>query len=180
MKQLNISEQGVVFLYVGRLNQDKGLLDLASAFALLAEKDANTWLLVVGPDEEGMQRKMKAQVDVVIDRVRFVPYTDSPEQYMAAADVLVLPSHREGFGVVIIEAGAVGIPAIGSRIYGITDAIVENETGLLFEVGNVTDLANTMSRMASDKSLRHTLGEKRIEILTSEMLLRRRASITTI
>jgi glycosyltransferase involved in cell wall biosynthesis len=157
-QQLDVPEQGIVFLYVGRLNRDKGLLDLARAFTTVAAAHASAWLLVVGPDEDAMQAKMAAHLGAATSRVRFVPYTGQPEQYMAAAEVLVLPSHREGFGVVIIEAAAAGIPAIGSRIYGITDAIVENETGELFEAGNVEELASKMLRMASNASVRAKLG----------------------
>src|SRR5688572_9462240 len=76
---------------------------------------------------------------------------------MAAADVFCLPSHREGFGSVIIEAAAAGLPAIGSRIYGIVDAIEENRTGLLFEAGNVADLAAAMRALAADGALRARL-----------------------
>jgi glycosyltransferase involved in cell wall biosynthesis len=79
---------------------------------------------------------------------------------MAASDVLCLPSYREGFGVVIIEAAAAGVPAICSRIYGITDAIVEGETGLLFEAGNVQQLAQCMRTLAGDASLRGRMGER--------------------
>jgi glycosyltransferase involved in cell wall biosynthesis len=78
---------------------------------------------------------------------------------MATSDVLCLPSYREGFGVVIIEAAAAGVPAIGSRIYGITDAIVEGETGLLFEAGDAQQLALCMRALAGDAGLRRRLGQ---------------------
>ena len=79
---------------------------------------------------------------------------------MGASDVLCLPSFREGFPVTIIEAAATGLPAIGSRIYGITDAIVEGETGLLFEAGDVQQLALGMRTLASDASLRRRMGQR--------------------
>ena len=59
---------------------------------------------------------------------------------MQAADIFCLPSYREGFGSSIIEAAACGLPAIASRIYGLTDAVKEGETGLLVNPGNVTGL----------------------------------------
>lgn len=74
------------------------------------------------------------------------------------ADFLCLPSYREGFGMVILEAGAVGIPAIGSRIYGIVDAISEDKTGLLFTVGDVTELSRQMCRLVQEPELREALG----------------------
>lgn len=60
---------------------------------------------------------------------------------MAAADLLCLPSYREGFGSVIVEAAACGIPALGSRIYGLTDAIEDRVTGRLYAAGQVDELA---------------------------------------
>jgi glycosyltransferase involved in cell wall biosynthesis len=60
--------------------------------------------------------------------------------------------------MVIIEAAAVGVPAIASRIYGITDAVVQGETGLLFEVGNVSELARTMEKLILQPELIGELG----------------------
>jgi glycosyltransferase involved in cell wall biosynthesis len=73
--------------------------------------------------------------------------------------VLCLPSYREGFGSVIIEAAACGVPAIGSRIYGITDAINENVTGLMHEAGNISELQIKLEQMATDRNLREKLGK---------------------
>ena len=69
-----------------------------------------------------------------------------------------MPSHREGFGNVIIEAAACGIPSLASRIYGITDAIDENETGLMHKVKNIEELSANLIRLYDDKGLRERLG----------------------
>ena len=128
----NFSDSDIVFLYLGRLNKDKGLLDLGIAFSALCSDYDHIHLMVVGPDEENIQPRMENICASCADRMHFVDYTSVPEQYMAAADVFCLPSYREGFGSTIIEAACVGIPAIGSRVYGITDAIDEDVTGLLY------------------------------------------------
>jgi glycosyltransferase involved in cell wall biosynthesis len=151
-----IPESACVFLYLGRLNRDKGMLDLANAFALLDHQDA--WLVVVGPDEEGMQDKMQARLGALRDRCRFVGYTDRPEDYMAAADVFCLPSYREGFGMVVIEAAAAGIPAVASRIYGVTDAVEDGVTGLLHRPGDTAGIAREMAVIAGDASRRIEMG----------------------
>jgi glycosyltransferase involved in cell wall biosynthesis len=91
--------------------------------------------------------------------VHFVGFTDEPESYMAVADVLCLPSYREGFGNVVIEAAAVGIPTLGSRIYGVVDAVVDGVTGFLFEVRNIEALTGSLKRLLADKALRESLGE---------------------
>ncbi len=151
-----LPQEAVVFLYLGRLNRDKGVLDLADAFAAVEEPGA--WLLIVGPDEEGLRGEMERRFGAAVERTRFVGYTDTPEDYMAAADVFCLPSYREGFGTVIIEAAATGLPAIASRIYGVTDAVVDGQTGLLHPARNVTAIHDAISALASDEARRLQLG----------------------
>ena len=151
-----IPDGATVFLYLGRLNRDKGMLDLADAFARQDRADA--WLLVVGPDEEGMHDAMQARLGASRDRCRFVGYTDRPEDYMAAGDVFCLPSYREGFGMVIIEAAAAGVPAIASRIYGITDAVEDGVTGFLHSPGNAEEISRKMAAMIGDAALRAQMG----------------------
>jgi len=155
--ELNIKDYEVFFLFLGRLNQDKGVLELASAFIQANKK--NCKLIFVGPDESNMQERITALHNFDSKEILFVGYTDHPQDFMVAADVLCLPSYREGFGSVIIEAAACGIPALASRIYGITDAIKDNVTGLMHEAGNISELQSKLERMAIDGHLRETLGK---------------------
>ena len=159
--ELGIAADALVFLFIGRLKRDKGVLDLARAFAVLAREDAGCHLLIVGPDEDGLLPEIEQTCADCHARLHVAGLSAAPEHYMDASDVLCLPSYREGFPVTIIEAAAAGLPAIGSRIYGITDAIVEGETGLLFEAGNVQQLALGMRRLASDASLAQAHGAAR-------------------
>lgn len=149
----------VVFLYLGRVNRDKGLLDLAHAFAEVGTLYPESHLLLVGPDEANLRAALTSAAADCAARLHSANLTDRPQEYFAAADVFCLPSYREGFGTTVIEAAAVGVPGIGSRIYGITDAIVEGETGLLFETGDVQQLARCMRTLAGDKSLRQRMGQ---------------------
>jgi glycosyltransferase involved in cell wall biosynthesis len=151
-----IPEEAIVFLFLGRLNRDKGVLDLAAAFAAL--DDAAAWLLIVGPDEAGLRNAIESRLGATLGRTRFVGYTDRPEDFMTAADVFCLPSYREGFGMVIVEAAAAGIPAVASRIYGITDAVDEDVTGLLHPPGDIAQIAGAMVTLASNPALRSALG----------------------
>lgn len=77
---------------------------------------------------------------------------------MAAADVFCLPSYREGFGMVVIEAAAAGIPAVASRIYGVTDAVEDGVTGLLHQPGDAAGIAREMALIAGDASRRIEMG----------------------
>ena len=144
----------MLFLYLGRLARDKGLLDLARAFAGVQ----GVWLMMVGPDEDGIAGEIRAACGAAAVRLRILGRTTEPEQYMAAADVFVLPSYREGFGSVILEAAAAAVPAIGTRIYGITDAIFEGKTGFLVPVRDADALAARMRELAADAPLREELG----------------------
>lgn len=87
---------------------------------------------------------------------------------MAAADVFVLPSYREGFGSVVIEAAACGVPAVASRIYGLTDAVVDGETGLLYQPGDVDELFGLLKRMHDDVAMREEMGERARERASAE------------
>lgn len=151
---LGIGAEACCLLYVGRLKRDKGILDLVYAYSRLCPRFADLHLLLVGPDEEGLEPLFRD-----IPNVHRVGYTPAVEAYMAAADVFCLPSYREGFGQVLIEAGAAGLPVVASRIYGITDAVVEGKTGLLHRPGDVGDLVRKLESLLQDPSLRRALGE---------------------
>jgi len=156
--ELAVPADGVLFLYLGRLNRDKGIADLAAAFANLCRSRDDIWLALVGPDEENMATLARQLCGAHADHLRLVDYTNTPQRYMAAADVFCLPSYREGFGTVVIEAAACGVAAIASRIYGLTDAVIDAETGLLHAAGDVATIETMMARLAGDRALRQRLG----------------------
>lgn len=161
IRQLHgIPEEAILFIFIGRLKLDKGVLDLANAFSQVAGRCCRAWLLFVGPDEERLSPVIEAACSAVASRLRLVGSTDVSEEYMAAADVLCLPSYREGFGSVIIEAASAGIPSIASNIYGITDAIESGKTGLLHPAGDVESLRREMQKMIDDPGMRNDLGQK--------------------
>jgi glycosyltransferase involved in cell wall biosynthesis len=157
-RMFHIADNDIIFLFVGRLTRDKGLLDLTRAFASVAAENEKVHLMVVGPDEDGLELDVVMLANEFTGRVHRVGFTESPERYMAAADILCLPSYREGFGAVIIEAAAVGLPAIASRIYGITDAVDEGITGILHRPAATDEIIHAMSTLASDEGARKAMG----------------------
>ena len=155
-KKNKIPDEDIVFVYVGRLKRDKGIPELLAAFEKIAKTNSSMWLLFVGPDEENLGRLIQASPAMM--KIIKVGHTSSPESYMAAANIFVLPSHREGFGSSVIEAGACGIPVVASRIYGLTDAVVHGRTGLLVTRGDVGELARAMERLGKDRKLQLRMG----------------------
>ncbi|PQA76632.1 glycosyltransferase family 4 protein [Rhodoferax sp. TS-BS-61-7] len=148
-----------VFIFVGRLVRDKGVFDLVDAFALVNAHHSNWEMWIVGPDEDGLLAELRARGEQLGVRIRWFGPTPCPERYMVAADVFVLPSYREGFGSVIIEAAACGIPCIAYRIDGVIDAIVEDSTGLFVDKGDVFGLSVAMIRLGIASDLLEKLGE---------------------
>jgi glycosyltransferase involved in cell wall biosynthesis len=163
---LGIAEDQTVFIYVGRINREKGIVELLSAFQKLKSKLLKSRLLIIGIDENDFFERFISENPEIKDSIDFIPFSQNPEQFMLASDVIVLPSHREGFGMVIIEAAGIGIPAIGSNIYGIQDAIVNRNTGLLFEKKCIMDLFEKMKWMVENPDARTLMGvnaRKRVE-----------------
>jgi glycosyltransferase involved in cell wall biosynthesis len=156
--ELNIKAEQIVLLFVGRLNRDKGVLDLAAAFARLAEQHADLLLLLVGAEEDVPYSRIQQLCDDRRAQLRRITFTPAPERYMAAADIYCLPSYREGFGLTIIEAAACGLPAVASQIYGITDAVADGQTGLLFPAGDVALLTENLQRLVENHELRRLMG----------------------
>ena len=157
--EMGVSDEVVVFLYVGRLKRDKGLIELSKAFLSISAELDNIALWFIGPDEDEIQGEIELIISKYSHTVKFIPYTTTPENYMVSSDVFCLPSYREGFGSTIIEAAACEVPSIGSKIYGITDAIQNGKTGVLVEKGNVSELAVAMKRLSNDSIYRIKLGQ---------------------
>jgi len=153
-RKWGIPDAAPCLLYVGRMRREKGVTNLLAAFKKLRKEFVNLHLLLVGPDEEKLLASDCGQ------GVGIVGYTKKAEAYMAAADIICLPSYREGFGSVLIEGAACGLPAVASRIYGITDAVVENQTGLLHRPGNVDEMTRCLRRLLSHKKKRRIFGNK--------------------
>ncbi|MGR9087539.1 MAG: glycosyltransferase family 4 protein [Gammaproteobacteria bacterium] len=157
-EELSISEECIVILFLGRLNRDKGIIDLAAAFAEISAHRSGLVLALVGPEEDVSFEKIRDVCGNGAGHLRRVDFTPNPERYMAMADIFCLPSYREGFGQVIIEAAASGIPTVASRIYGIVDAVADGDTGLLFTAGDVPALAEALLRLIDNSHERQRMG----------------------
>jgi glycosyltransferase involved in cell wall biosynthesis len=114
---------------------------------------------------------MQALLGDANNQVKRVGFTQEPERFMQAADLFCLPSYREGFGSSVIEAAACGVPALVSRIYGLTDAVAEGLTGWMHEAGNVQDLTqqlNTLFANSADLASRGQAARRYAETVFAE------------
>lgn len=154
--QLNLQNNDIIFAFLGRMNTDKGVLDLAKAFQKLHADFSNVKLLLIGFDEENMQEKIR---QIQTENIIYFGPTPKPQEVLQAADVFCLPSYREGFGTSVIEASLLELPIICSDTYGLAETIIENKTGLRHEVKNVNQLYNQMKLLVQNEETRTVLGK---------------------
>jgi len=156
-----VSTDGVRFLFLGRLAKNKGVFELLEAFATLSRSGNPVRLTIAG--NSGVEEvRHWVKVHDLDGRVNVPGWVDGEEKarLFRLADVFVLPTyHREGLPVAILEAMSYGLPVIATRVGGIPEVVVENETGLFVEPRDVRGLVEAMRRFASDAQMRHRLGQ---------------------
>lgn len=156
---INITDKQIVFIFLGRFNRDKGILELYEAFNKLAQVKNNAFLLLVGVDEENLISKIDNYPNIKSgENFHFFGRTKNPEVVLRAGDVFCLPTYREGFGTSVIEASCLGLPVICSDTYGVMDAMVDDVTGLRCKTGDSISLYEQMKKLADDPGLRSVLG----------------------
>lgn len=158
-QQLAIPDGTKVIAFIGRLTRDKGLGELMAAFNQVSEQ-LPCVLLLIGPAESADGSLSHTAGQVQDENVRRVGYTPAPERYLAISDLLCLPSYREGFGNVVIEAAAMGVPSVGTDIVGLRDAIANGETGVLVPPRDAARLAEATLALLTDDMRRQTMGER--------------------
>lgn len=145
-EKLSIPEASFVFCFVGRIVKDKGINELVNAFDKLSKEKKNVHLLLVGPEENDLD-PISTQTKIIIEsneRILALGKQNDVRPYLAASNAFVLPSYREGVGMVILEANAMGIPAIASNIIGCKDVIEPGINGELIPSHNEYSLYEKM------------------------------------
>jgi glycosyltransferase involved in cell wall biosynthesis len=153
-RKWEIPEKATVVTFVGRLTRDKGIPELLTAFLRLDRQFRDLRLVLVGCFEEEDLLPVETREGLQTHpHVIFAgPVEDTPAYY-AMTDIVVLPSRREGLPTVVLEAQAAGKPVVGAAATGIVDVITDEETGLLFPVGDAAALAAVLARLITDKTL---------------------------
>lgn len=141
--------------FVGRLDPVKRIGDLLAAVATLP---ASVRLDLFGDGDERDALAFAVRMTATLPaRVTFHGAVEDARHAYAAIDALVLPSEAEGFGLVLIEAMAAGVPVIGTNVDGIRDVVAHERTGLLVPVANPAALAGAIARLRGDAALRERL-----------------------
>lgn len=158
-EELGYTDSDFVYGFVGRITGDKGINELLQAYFSLRTTDK---LFLIGRTEDNQTLSPQLIEKTKNDpNIQIHPPATDIERYFAAIDVLILPSHREGFGNVIIEAAAMGVPTIVSDIPGPTDAIERDKTALAVPVKDAGALAKAMKEIKSRDYV--TMGQNAVQ-----------------
>jgi len=159
--ELNMGEDVVVVAFIGRLNVEKGCRELIQAMGQVHADFPNIYLLFIGPSEDRMKEELEKLVLMmnIKNKVRFLGERDDIPQLLAISDMLVLPSYREGLGMVLLEAAAAGKPVVTTNIRGCRDVVIHGETGLLVPPRAVEELADAILDLLRDADKRKRMGD---------------------
>jgi len=163
----NIAADAKVVLYLGRIEPRKGLDLTLAAFAQASSREPRAFLVLAGPEEENygaILKQIVAQLGIV-DRVIFTGYLDAETRLKALvdADLFVLTSYSENFGMAVVEAMAAGLPVILSDMVGIAEDVREEQAGIVVPL-SVEEIARKMSEVLSSEELRRDLSRKAIRV----------------
>ena len=172
--ELGISPDDFVFVFVGRLVGDKGINELVAAFKQIS-KSANQEisgkckLLLVGPLEPELDPLLPEAVQEIESNPDIITtgFQKDVRPYLAISDVLAFPSYREGFPNVVMQAGAMGLPAIVTDINGCNEIIVEGENGTIIPPKNSEALQAAMVKMLTDNAWRQQLQKQARPMIAS-------------
>lgn len=157
--QYGIKDDDLVCIFVGRMVRDKGVEELVDVITLLHKAGLPVKLLIVGGREEGLDtlsthtEKQIKDADYIIECGR----QSDVRAFIKASKLLVLPSYREGFGQVLVEANSLGIPVIASKIIGCKNVINEGVNGLLCEPRDKVTLYDCILSLFTDKELYNSI-----------------------
>jgi glycosyltransferase involved in cell wall biosynthesis len=160
-KRHGIDSEAVVLGYVGRIGPEKGVHELVDAFTRLSQRH-NLRLLLIGEDEElhgalseATRRELRSN-----PRIIKLDHAQDVRPFYAAIDIVVLPTLREGISMVLLEAGAMNLPAVANRVTGCVDAIEDQVTGLLVDPHKPDQLVDALSGLIRDPTRRAEMGRQ--------------------
>src|SRR5256885_2045684 len=157
----SLAPQGEPLLvHVSNFRPVKRPVDCVEILARVLKKGIGTRLVMVGDGSERTNVEHRARCLGIYDKCVFVGKQPNIVDYLSAADVLLLPSEQESFGLAALEAMACEVPVIASRVGGVPEVVTDGETGFLSEVGNLEKMAEDAARLLADGELRRKMGRR--------------------
>ncbi|MEL6812493.1 MAG: glycosyltransferase family 4 protein [Bacteroidota bacterium] len=166
--ELGIPNSDFVYIFVGRIVKDKGIHELVSAFQKLNKENQHSTLLLVGPLENDLD-PLSDEISQLIKehhKIRSVGYVDDVRPYFSISDVLTFVSYREGFPNVVMQAGAMGLPAIVSNINGCNEIIQEGKNGIIVPAKDTESLFLAMKTVLAEDNEFEKLKENARPMIT--------------
>jgi glycosyltransferase involved in cell wall biosynthesis len=160
-RRLGIPGSTCVVCITARLVREKGYLELLEAMRSLLNSGLDVWLLAIGPVEPEKADRLDAGVFAssgIRERVTWVGARDDIPELLSCADIFALPSWREGLPRSAIEASAMGLPVVATRIRGCRQVVQPGTTGLLVKLRDVAELTAALRQLVSDAELRTRMG----------------------
>lgn len=164
----SIREEGcITFCFVGRIVGDKGINELVEAFLKLVSEFPACRLILVGDFEEKLDPVMPVVRQIIFEneQIVFAGWQDDIRPYLAASDVFVFPSYREGFPNVVLQAGAMGLPCIVTDINGSNEIVHDRVNGLIIPPRDKDALWKAMKIMVTDETIRREMGDRARNII---------------
>lgn len=149
--------------YVGRLSRDKGIIELVEGWMQFSARKENVFLHLVGP----LDQRDTLPADIIYkikntESIIFYDLVEDTSSYYNEMDVFILPSYREGFGMVVLEASASGIPVVTTRSTGCINSIIEDFTGIYTDI-DATSIATAIQRYYDHPDLRYQHGRNGVK-----------------
>ena len=153
--EIRDGSEDFTFIFIGRMVRDKGINELVAAFDRLNREIPATKLLLVGKFEDELDPVLPKTKQMIESnpKIEFAGYQNDVRPFLVASDVAVLPSYREGFPNVVIQAGAMGLAQIVTDINGCNEVVVDGRTGLIVPKQNEEALYEAMRRLATEREL---------------------------
>ncbi len=161
LMRIALTGRAVKFLYIGWVIREKGVIDLLDAMAILSKKITNFQLIIIGPIFDEIQTwESEVNVRGLQSKVFFLGSVSNKIELIKAlddSDIFVLPSHFEGFPVVLLEAMARGKSCIGTNVGGIPDMLNHGQAGVIVEASHPNDLAQALFDLHANPEAMETL-----------------------
>ena len=159
-------EEVVTFCFVGRIVRDKGMNELVAAFQRLHQAYPNTRLVLVGPFEEKLDPVLPETRQAIEQHaaIEWMGWQNDIRPFLAASEVFVFPSYREGFPNVVLQAGAMGLPSIVTDINGSSEIISEGVNGAIIPSQDEEALYKAMEKLLDTEERRKLAQQARPQI----------------